>query len=68
MRVSFFLWLIFSPIAGFMAYLITYEEYRRHFPERGRAIRESLRTAVATLLIFLVLGLIVTALLPWIMR
>ena len=67
-RVGFLLWLMFSPIAGFMAYLITYEEYRRHFPDRGRAVRESLRTGIATFLIFVALGLIVTALLPWITR
>ena len=68
MSAIFFLWVIFSAIAAFMAYLITYEEYRRHFPERSRAVRESLRTAFATLLIFLVLGLLVTSLIPRITR
>jgi hypothetical protein len=62
------LWLLFSPLAALMSYLITYDEYRRHFPDRGRVVRESLRTAMATFLVFLVLGLAVTALLSRILR
>jgi hypothetical protein len=51
--------LLFSLIAALMAYLITYEEYRRHFPERRRAVLESLKTAAVTLLFFLVAGAVI---------
>lgn len=68
MRALLFLWVLFSLIAAAMAYLITYDEYRHHFPERSRVVQESMRTALATLLIFLVLGVFVTALLPRITR
>jgi ABC-type spermidine/putrescine transport system permease subunit I len=63
MRVGLVLWLPFSLLAAVMAYLITYEEYRRHFPERRRAVLESLRMAAMTLLFFLVAGLAVSPLL-----
>jgi len=59
MRGGLFIWLLFSLIAALMAYLITYEEYRRHFPERRRAVLESLKTAAVTLLFFLVAGAVI---------
>lgn len=53
-------WLLFSLIAALMSYLITYEEYRRHFPERRRAVAESVRTASVTLFFFLLLGVVLS--------
>jgi len=60
--ITMVLWALFCPIAAAMAYLITYEEYRRHFPDRKRAARESLTTAGFTLLVFAVLGVLATVL------
>jgi hypothetical protein len=57
-RLGLALGLILSPLAGLMAFLITYEEYRRHFPDRRRAIRASLEVGVTTFLMFLVLSVI----------
>lgn len=68
MIASLLLWLIFSPIAALMAYLITYEEYRHHFPDARQAARHSLPTGILTLVVFLLLGLAATALMPWIVR
>lgn len=62
-RITWFLWLLFSPIAAVLAYLITFDEYRKHFPDRRRAVRESLRSAGVTLLFFLVLGAVLSPLL-----
>lgn len=42
----------FSPIAAAMAFLITYEEYRRHSLEKGWALKAALQTAVLTLVFF----------------
>lgn len=61
-------WIIFSPLAALMAYLITYGEYRHHYPDRGRVIREALRTAIVTLLVFLVLGIAASFILPGILK
>lgn len=60
MRAILFLWVLFSLIAAAMAYLITYEEYRRHFPDRRRAISESVQTAAVTLLFFLIVGAVLS--------
>jgi hypothetical protein len=60
------LWALFCPIAAAMAYLITYEEYRRHFPDRRRAIREGMATAAFTLVVFALLGGIVSVILRWV--
>jgi hypothetical protein len=61
---SFILWLVFSPIAALMAFLITYGEYSHHYADRGPVLREALRTGLFTLTVFLVLGLIVSFILP----
>jgi len=68
MRVGLLLWLPFSLIAALMSYLITYEEYRRHFPDRRRAVLEAARMAAVTLLFFLVAGIVVSPLLARLAR
>jgi hypothetical protein len=62
-RALLFLWVLFSLIAAAMAYLITYDEYRHHFPERRRAVSEAIRTAAVTLLFFLTVGVVLSPLL-----
>ena len=57
-------WLAFCPIAGVMAYLVTYEEYRRHFPDAGRARREALLAGLMALGLFAVIGVVAALLLP----
>ena len=61
-------WLMFCPFAGAMAYLITFEEYRRHFPDTRRARREALRAAIFAFGVFAVLGGITALVMPWIAR
>ena len=68
MRVGLVLWLPFSLLAALMAYLITYDEYRRHFPDRRRAILEAARTAAVTLLFFLLAGVLLSPLLTHLAR
>lgn len=68
MRVSLFLWLIFSPIAAVMAGLITFAEYSHHHTERGPATREAVRTALVTLLLFLVVGAVISFILLRVMK
>ncbi len=40
--------LIFGFLAGLMAFLITYNEYRRHYPDGKAPLASSLRTGVFT--------------------
>ena len=66
--ISLVLWLVFSPIAALMAGLITFAEYSHHYTERGPALREALRTAVSTLALFLLLGLVISFILTRFMK
>jgi hypothetical protein len=56
--------LFFSLVAGAMAFLIAYDETRRHFPSRARARRHALGTAFATFAFFVVLAVILGILVP----
>lgn len=58
-RLALTLGLIFSPLAGLMAFLITYEEYQHHFSDRRRVMRASLEAGAFTCLVFLLLSAIV---------
>jgi uncharacterized membrane protein SpoIIM required for sporulation len=52
LRVIFPLGVLFALIAAFMAFLISYSEYSRHFDDKRRARREALRTGVAAFIFF----------------
>jgi len=41
-----------SPIAAMMAFLITYEEYSHHSPDKKWVFMAALRTALVTLVFF----------------
>ncbi len=62
LRVFLLLGLVFSPFAGAMAFLITYDEYSRHQFERRRLVAMSLEAAAVTVVVILAL-MIVAALL-----
>jgi purine-cytosine permease-like protein len=47
--------LIFSLIAAIMAYLTTYAEYERHFPDRRKARNIALESAVVFFIFFVIL-------------
>ena len=43
-------------VAGLMAFLITYEEYVRHYPEKNTPLRLALEAAVFTFFVILALS------------
>lgn len=51
---------MFCPIAALMAFLITYNEYLRHFPNRKIPFKMALEAAVAAFILFGVLLTVVT--------
>jgi ABC-type enterochelin transport system permease subunit len=57
-RAGLVIGLIFSPIAAVMAFLITYQEFQHHYPDRARALRHAAHVALITLAAFLGLSLI----------
>ena len=46
----------FGPIAAAIAFLITYEEYRKHSPVRSWAFKLAIQAALVTLVVFIVLA------------
>jgi hypothetical protein len=48
-----------------MAYLIMFEEYRRHFPDLRRARWEAIHAALFAFGVFAVLGVIAALVMPW---
>ncbi|HEK85846.1 MAG: hypothetical protein ACPLZD_07415 [Candidatus Saccharicenans sp.] len=52
-RLAIVLALVFSPVAALSSYLITYAEYKRHFPEDLRRARKfSLTFALMSFIFF----------------
>jgi len=51
----------FSVLAGLAAFLITYEEWSRHYPSKREPLRHALNAAVFAFLVFVALTLLATA-------
>jgi hypothetical protein len=49
--------LTFSPFAGIIAYIITYDEYSHHLDPKS-AKKQSLQSAFFTFIVFIVVGLL----------
>jgi len=54
--IVFVVGLVLSPLAALMAFFITYDEYLRHYPDKGTPRRIALQTAIGTLIFFLLLS------------
>lgn len=50
---------LLSPLAALSAYLITYNEYQHHYPDKKRVRRAALQAAGVTFLFFVVLSAVV---------
>lgn len=50
--------LLFGPLAGATAFLITYEEYSHHGLDRGRLIKESLGAAISAACAVVILAVV----------
>jgi hypothetical protein len=60
---------ILSLLGAAMAFLITYEEYAHHYPNKREVLKKALEAAVFTLVFFLALGLLLAIMLPsWFYR
>lgn len=53
----FFISLTFSPLAAASAFLITYEEYKKHVKPR-QAVKHALHMAFFTFFVFMAIGVI----------
>ena len=59
LRAALVLGFSFSSIASLAAFLISYEEYSRHYKDKRKALRLSLKTAVFAFMVFLILAIII---------
>jgi len=50
--------MVFSPIAAIMAFIITYEEYRRHYNEKQKPFRIALNSAIVTFIVFMLISVL----------
>ncbi|HWA51969.1 MAG TPA: hypothetical protein VG895_02885 [Patescibacteria group bacterium] len=50
----------FSPFAGFIAYVVSLDEYQHHFASKSAARKQALQTAIFTSAVFLILGVILS--------
>jgi len=55
------IWAIFSVLAALGTFLITYEEYRKHFPDKKRPLKMAAQTALTTFAFFITLFALFTA-------
>jgi len=62
--VIFCITAILSPLAGISAFLIFYEEYSHHYPDKRKAFKIAFEAGIFTIVVFLVLGLLLAFLLP----
>ena len=59
LRTALVLGFSFSFIAGLAAFLISYEEYSRHYQDKRKAFLLSVTTAIFAFMVFLVLAIII---------
>ena len=57
--LSIFIGMLLAPIAAIISFLITYEEYQRHFPDSRIPRKMALQTALYTFIIFLAISIFV---------
>ncbi|MFA5553667.1 MAG: hypothetical protein WDA68_03800 [Phycisphaerae bacterium] len=55
---------ILSFMVATMAFLIVYEEYARHYKSRKEVLKESFKAALFTFVFFIVIGLLLSIILP----
>jgi len=54
---------VFSTLAALCAFVITYEEYLKHYPDKRRPFLVALRTALAAFVFFMVITVLVLGIL-----
>jgi len=55
---------IFSPLAALAAFLIAYNEYEHHYPNKRQAFKAAIGTGIFTFIFFFILVLILAIVLP----
>jgi len=56
MIIGLIVGLIFTPFAVASAFIITYEEYKRHYPDKKRPLKQAKDAAIFTFIFFVLLS------------
>ncbi len=62
--IVLFIGVVAGCFAGAMAYLISYEEYSHHFPDKKKPRQLALQTGLFAFLFFLGIGFVLALVLP----
>jgi len=57
--VVFVIGIPFSIIAGIFVFLLSYREYSRHFPDKGKPLKMSFESAFFAFSFFIILSIII---------
>lgn len=50
---------VFSTLAALCAFVITYEEYLKHFPDKRRPLKMAAKMSLATFAFFMLISLVI---------
>ncbi len=59
MSIVLLLGLVFSPLAAAAAFLITYDEYIHHYPDKKEPLKLALQAALFTFAVFVIISLVI---------
>jgi xanthine/uracil permease len=69
MNVAIVIGLAFGPLAACMAFVITYQEYKRHYPRTSKVpLKHGLKSAAVALIVCAIVTFIAGFFIPLVMR
>lgn len=57
-KIFFAMGLVFSPLAAIMAFIITYEEYARHYDNKKKPFQLAFSTAIVAFSTFMIISIV----------
>jgi hypothetical protein len=69
MNVAIVIGVAFGPLAACMAFVITYQEYKRHYPKKSKIpIKHGLKSALVALIVCAIVTFVAGYFIPLVMR
>ncbi|OIO15247.1 hypothetical protein COV53_03740 [Candidatus Gottesmanbacteria bacterium CG11_big_fil_rev_8_21_14_0_20_37_11] len=64
-NISIIIGLLFSPMAGLLVFLITYDEYSHHFTDKKIIFKYSLEAGLFAFVVFMIISALIGLFLNW---
>jgi ABC-type antimicrobial peptide transport system permease subunit len=58
-KIAVLIGLIFSPLAAFLAFLLTYNEYSHHYSDNKMPMKHSIEAGVFTFIVFMIISVLI---------